>query len=191
MKTKITYLFLLYGTIAFSQSLENLKANTKKIYDANYTMDFDTVIELTYPKIYESGKPAFEEKLDSDYQNDEFRMRLEIENPVFQYSEIKKVDEKSICIITYKNPIRYFFESKLDAVTAQKKVASLKESVKAYEVNFEPKRNSINVKRNSKLVAIADDSTQNQWKFINLDDLAQREMAGKLLNENIKKELGL
>jgi hypothetical protein len=191
MKTKITFLFLLYGTIAISQSLENLKASTKKIHDANYNMDFGVLTELTYPKIYESGKTAFEEKLDTDYQNDIFRMRLEIENPVFQYSEIKKVNDKSICIITYKNPIRYFFEAKLDATTAQQKVASLKESFKAYEVNFEPKRNSINVKRNSKLIAIADDSTQNEWKFINLDDLAQREIARKLLNESIKKELGL
>lgn len=191
MRVKITLAILFYASMAFSQSLEKLKVSTKQIYDANYNMDFGIVTELTYPKIYESGKTTFEEKLDTDYQNDEFRMRLEIENPVFQYSEIKKVDDKSICIITYKNPIRYFFESKLDAATAQKKVASLKESARAYEVNFEPKRNSINVKRNSKLVAIADNSTQDQWKFINLDDLAQREMAVKLLNENIKKELGL
>lgn len=193
MKTKLfSLLLILFSLFSFSQSLENLKIQTRKIYDANYTMDFDTIADLTYPKIYEIlGKTAFTDKLDTDYQNDEFRMRLEIENPVFQYSEIKKIDGRSYCIITYKNPVRYFLESKPDAATANQKAAALKESAKAYEVVVEPKRNSINVRRNSKLIAIADETTNNQWKFINLDDLTQRETAEKLLNESIKKELGL
>ena len=193
MKTKIFgFLFLASGFVSFAQSLENLKLQAKKIYDANYTMDFDTVTELTYPKIYETlGKSAFIEKLDADYQNEEFRMRLQIVDPVFQYSEIKKIEGKSFCIITYKNPIRYFFEKKMDAATAQKKAADLKTSAQAYETIVEPKRNSINVKRNSKFIAFADESTQNQWKFINYDDLVQRERLDALLNENIKKELGL
>lgn len=193
MKTKIfRFLLLVSSCVSFAQSLESLKLQTKKIYDANYTMDFDAVTELTYPKIYEtSGRDAFMEKLDNDYQNEEFRMRLEIENPVFQYSEIKKIEGKSYCIITYKNPIRYFFEKKMDAATAQKKASDLKISTKAYETIVEPKRNSINVKRNSKLIALADQSTKNQWKFINCDDLMQREKLDALLNENIKKEFGL
>ena len=192
MKKIYLVLFLLCVCISFGQSLDNLKIQTKKICDANYTMDFDAVAELTYPKVYEAqGKAAFVEKIDIDYQNDEFRKRLQIESPVFQYSEIKKIDGKSICVITYKNPIRYFFEKPLDATTGPQKAAALKESTQAYETIYEPKRNSINVKRNSKLIVISDASTGNEWKFINTDDVSQREILNSVLNENIKKELGL
>lgn len=192
MKTKLFFLLFLYNMCAFSQSLESLKIATKKIYDANYTMDFDAVANLTYPKVYEAtGKMAFTEKLDADYQNDVFRKRLQIEIPVFQYSDMKTLAGKKYYIITYKNPIRYFFEQKMDASSAQKKAADLKQSAQAYEVVVEPKRNSINVKRNSKLIAISDETTNGEWTFINFDDLTQREFFDTFFEANVKKELGL
>ncbi len=193
MKTKFIFLFTLFSSFSFSQSLEKLKLETQKIYDANYTMDFDVIAKLTYPKIVESigNKDSFLEKLDLDYQNEEYRMRLELVTPVFQYSELKKIDGKTFCVITYINPIRYFFENKLNSDSASKKVNWLKENNNANEVVFEPKRNSINVKRVSKLIAIADETTGNEWKFFNFDDSSQRETFKTLFNENVKKELGL
>lgn len=192
MKTKIIFLLLLCSVTSFSQTIEKLKVATKKIYDANYNMDFDSIVNLTYPKIIESigGKDTMLEKLDSEYQNEEFRMRLELVNPIFQYSELKKIEGKTFCVITYKNPTRYFFESKLNSETTSKKVASLKESNKTNDVVFEPKRNSINVKRISKLIAVWDETTQNQWKFFNFDNSTQSELFGIIFNENTKKELG-
>ena len=184
--------FLLCSFFSFSQSLEKLKKETQKIYDANYTMDFDAVVTLSYPKIVEIiGKVAFLEKLDADYQNEEYRMRLELVTPVYQYSEVKKIEGKSFCVITYKNPIRYFFENKLNTDTAAKKVSWLKERNATQEVIFEPKRNSINVKRTSKFIAVSDENTGNEWKFFNFDDISQREIVDKIFNETTKKELGL
>ena len=193
MQPKIILLLLLCSITAFSQTIEKLKVATKKIYDANYTMDFDTIVNLSYPKIVETlgGKNAMLNKLDSDYQNDQFRMRLELVTPVFQYSEIKKIEGKTFCVITYRNPIRYFFENKLNSDSASKKVNWLKENNNASEVVFEPKRNSINVKRVSKFIAIVDETTNNEWKFFNFDDAEQREIFKTLFNENVKKELGL
>jgi hypothetical protein len=193
MKTKIIFLFILFSSFSFSQSLEKLKLETKKIYDANYTMDFDVIAQLTYPKIIESvgNKDSFLEKLDLDYQNEEYRMRLELVTPIFQYSELKRIEGKTFCVITYRNPIRYFFEKKLNSDSASKKVNWLKENNNTNEVFFEPKRNSINVKRVSKLIAIADETTNNEWKFFNFDDSSQREIFKTSFNENVKKELGL
>jgi len=193
MKTKFIFLFILFSSFSFSQSLEKLKLETKKIYDANYTMDFDGITDLTYPKIVESigNRDTFLEKLDLDYQNEEYRMRLELVTPIFQYSELKRIEGKTFCVITYRNPIRYFFEKKLNSDSASKKVNWLKENNNANEVVFEPKRNSINVKRVSKLIAIADETTGNEWKFFNFDDSSQRETFKTLFNENVKKELGL
>lgn len=191
MKTKTLFLFILFSLSSFSQSIEKLKAETKKIYDANYTMDFVVIAQLSYPKIIETiGKDAFLDQLDADYQNEEYRMRLELVTPVYNYSEIKKIEGKTFCVITYRNPIRYFFENKLTADTAAKKVTWLKERNTAQEVIFEPKRNSINVKRTSKFIAIADETTGNEWRFFNFDDMNQRRIFTEIFSESTKKELG-
>lgn len=191
MKTRLSLFLLLIGINCFSQS-QALKTATVALYNANYTMDFDAIAELTYPKIYEAqGKPAFVSKLDNDYLNNDFRMRIQMESSVSTYSDLKKIDGKTFCVVTYKNPARVFFEKKVDATEAIAKAAYLKERYRANEVLFEPKRNSFNVKRISKLVAILDENTNQQWRFINLDDPDQRAAFDTLFNADVKKELGL
>ncbi|HOZ75670.1 MAG TPA: hypothetical protein PLS51_08565 [Flavobacterium sp.] len=191
MKTRFFLCLFLLSLSCFSQNTA-LKTATVAIYNANYTMDFDAIAELTYPKIYEAqGKPAFVTKLDNDYLNDEFRMRIQMESSVFSYSDIKKIDGKTFCVVTYKNPARVFFEKKVAAAEATAKAATLKEHYRANEVLFEPKRNSFNVKRISKLVAILDETTKGQWRFINFDDPSQRTAFETLFGADVKKELGL
>ncbi|HMK07164.1 MAG TPA: hypothetical protein VK476_06520 [Flavobacterium sp.] len=192
MKTKLFALLFLTSLTGFSQSFEKLKSETKKIYDGNYTMDFEMVANLTYPKIYEEkGRTTFIDKLDTDYQNDEYRMRLELETVIFLYSEMKKAAGKNFYIITYKNPTRFFFENKLDAATAAVKASALKENTQSNDVTFEPKRNSFNVRRNSKFIAVSDESTNLEWKFFNMDDPFQRKAFETIFNTDVKKELGL
>ena len=193
MKTTLfSLLFVCTNAVAISQTLESLKPEALKFYEGQYYMDFNEVSTLTYPKIIEkSGKENFTKTLDLEYQNTDYRKRLQLVRPVFQYSPVKKIDGMSFCVVTYKNPTRYFFEQKLTPETAAQKTAELKQSFKATEVIFEPVRNSINVKYIAKLIAVADSSTENQWKFFNFDDPAQEEMFRNLFNENIKKALGL
>lgn len=192
MKSKLLLFLLCYSCFSLAQTQESLKPEALKFYEGHYYMDFKTIADMIYPKVLESTtKDAFIEKLDTDYQNNEFRKRLQLVHPVFQYSSVKTIDGKSFCVITYKNPTRYFFEQKLDAAAAEKKVAELKRNTKTQEVIFEPVRNSINVKRVSKLIAVADETTQNQWNFIDFDDIDQEAIFNKIFNENIKKALGL
>lgn len=191
MKKLLPLLFLVFGHLS-AQSLESLRVQTKKLYDANYTMDFPPLAELTYPKAVDmlGGKDKFIQKLDSDYQNEEFRMRLELVSPKFSYSEIRKIEGKTFCMVTFKNPIRYFYEKPYSDAEGKQKAALLRSSTMAYEVVVEPKRNSINVKRNSKYVAVIDDTTAGEWKFFNLDDVQQRDAFYSLFPET-KKQFGL
>ena len=183
---------LLATCFSFAQTIEQLKAETKKIYDANYTMDFDAITSLTYPKLVASfGKSKFIDKLDHDYQNDHYRMRLQLVTPVFQYGEMKKIGDATYCVISYKNPVRYFYEPKLDSNTSLIEANKLREKDQTKDVTFEAKRNSFNVRRISKLIAIADASTGNEWKFINMDDVEQRLQSKNSLDETVKKQLGL
>lgn len=191
-KQILLFVTLVLSLSGFSQNLEQLKVATKKIYDANYNMDFEAVLNLTYPKIVEqSGKIKFLDKLDTDYQNEKYRMRLQLVSPVFQYGPVQTIDGKVYCIVSYKNPVRYFFENKLDSNTSLIEANFLREKDQSRDVTFEPNRNSFNVRRISKLIAIADESTKNEWKFINLDDVDQRTYLKSILDDVIKKQLGL
>ena len=192
MKSKLILLFLFLSISTFSQSTESLKVATKKFYEANYLMDFETIVSLFYSKMAETiGKDVMFEKLEKYYENDEYRLREQLETLPFQYNAIKKIEGKSFCKITFRNPMRYFFETKLTAETASAKTIWLKQINKTKDVTFEPKRNSFNIRRQSTYIAIMDEITNNEWKFFNLDDANQLASFQTIFGESIKKELGL
>jgi len=192
MKNKLSILILFFSIVTFSQSTESLKIATKKYYEANYLMDFETIVSLSHPVMVKTiGKDLLLEKLDKYYENEEYRLREQLETLTFQYGTVKKIEGKSFCVITFRNPMRYFFETKLTTETAADKANWLKQINKSKEVTFEPKRNSFNVKRITTYLAVMDETTINEWKFFNLDDANQLASFHTIFGESIKKELGL
>ena len=193
MKIKLcAILFFVSISFGFSQSIENLMLATRQLYQANYTMDFDAIVLLSYPKIEASiGKDSMLEKLDLRHQNEEFRFRLQLEMVPFQFGPIRKIEEISFCVVTFRNPMRYFYENKLSPEKAVEKTTWLKEINNTKDVIFEPKRNSFNVKKMSTYIAIMDETTNSQWKFFYLDDPNQKQIFESIINESVKKELGL
>lgn len=192
MKNKFSILLLFFSVVTFSQSTESLKIATKKYYEANYLMDFETIVSLSHPLMVKTiGKDLLLEKLDKYYENEEYRLREQLESLPFQYGMVKKIEGKSFCVITFRNPMRYFFETKLTTETAADKANWLKQINKSKEVTFEPKRNSFNVKRTTTYLAVMDETTINEWKFFNLDDANQLASFQTIFGESIKKELGL
>ena len=193
MKIKLcAILFFVSISFGFSQSIENLMLATRQLYQANYTMDFDAIVLLSYPKIEASiGKDSMLEKLDLRHQNEEFRFRLQLEMVPFQFGPIRKIEDISFCVVTFRNPMRYFYENKLSPEKAFEKTTWLKEINNTKDVIFEPKRNSFNVKKMSTYIAIMDETTNSQWKFFNLDDPNQKQIFESIFNESVKKELGL
>ena len=193
MKIKLcAILFFVSISFGFSQSIENLMLATRQLYQANYTMDFDAIVLLSYPKIEASiGKDSMLEKLDLRHQNEEFRFRLQLEMVPFQFGPIRKIEEISFCVVTFRNPMRYFYENKLSPEKAVEKTTWLKEINNTKDVIFKPKRNSFNVKKMSTYIAIMDETTNSQWKFFNLDDPNQKQIFESIFNESVKKELGL
>lgn len=192
MKKTISIVLLLIAISGFSQSTENLKTSLTKLYEANYLMDFETIATYSYPKMVDIfGAEIILKKLENQYENEEYRLRLQLETVPFLFGPIKKLGEKSFCVITFRNPIRYTFETKLTAETALVKSEWLKEINNTKEVTFEPKRNSFNVRKKTTIVAVADETTTNQWKFFNLDDAFQNESFLSIFGESLKKELGL
>jgi hypothetical protein len=192
MKNKFSTLLLFFSIVAFSQSTESLKIATKKYYESNYLMDFETIASLSHPIMVQTiGKDLLLEKLEKYYENEEYRLREQLETLTFQYGTVKKIEGKSFCVITFRNPMRYFFETKLTTEAAADKANWLKQINKTKEVTFEPKRNSFNVRRTTTYIAVFDETTNKEWKFFNLDDANQLASFQTIFGESIKKELGL
>jgi hypothetical protein len=174
MKNKFSILLLFFSVVTFSQSTESLKIATKKYYEANYLMDFETIVSLSHPLMVQIiSKDLLMEKLDKYYENEEYRLREQLETLPFQYDSVKKIEGKSFCVITFRNPMRYFFETKLTTETAADKANWLKQINKSKEVTFEPKRNNFNVRRTTTYLAVMNETTIKEWKFFNLDDANQ------------------
>ncbi|MBD3582540.1 hypothetical protein HC229_08475 [Flavobacterium sp. D33] len=175
-KSLLTLFFLLFAS-SQAQEPEILK-RASELYDANYNMDFESIAGFTYPEAVEQlgGKQKFISKIDADYQNPEFRKRLQLTAPVFQVGPVKSIGSKKFCLISFRNPTRYFYEEKLSPGEMNEQVIKWKQVASTKEVFGEPNRNSINVKRISKFVAVSDASTNGQWKFFNFDDLQQLEI---------------
>lgn len=192
MKNLIPLFFLSLSISTFSQSTESLKVASKKFYEANYLMDFETIVSLLHPETVKIiGKDSMLEKIDKYFGNDDYRLREQLETLPFQYGVIKKIEGKSFCVITFRNPMRYFFETKLTTETAAEKAIWLKQISKTKDVTFEPKRNSFNVRRMTTYIAVMDETTNNEWRFFNLDDANQLTSFQAVFGESIKKALGL
>ena len=192
MKKLHTILFFFFSIVSFSQSTESLKIATNKFYEANYLMDFESIVSLSHPDMVKTiGKELMLEKLEKYYGNEEYHLREQLETLPFQYGVIKKIEGKSFCVISFRNPMRYFFETKLTAETAAEKTTWLKQINKTKEVTFEPKRNSFNVRKMTTYLAVIDETTNNEWKFFNLDDENQSTSFQSLFGESVKKALGL
>jgi hypothetical protein len=193
MKSKIlSLLFLITVHFSFSQNGMQLLTSSKKLYTANFEMDFETIVSLSYPKMVETlGKEVLIEKLDKTYQNEEFRFRYQLESVPIITHQTQKIGTQTFCLLTCRNPLRYFFEKKLSAEEVATQTTWLQEINQTKDVTFEPKRNSFSVRRTTTFLAIMDESTAGQWKFINLDDSFQAAIFQSLFDENTKKQLGL
>lgn len=189
MRKTFCLLLMLTAAIGFSQSLEQLKSDTKKMYDASYNMDFEVVMDYTYPKFFELvPREAMLKTMDEAFQNDTTKMRFVYPSVAFSYSEIKTIDGKKFCIIKYKNAQRITYEEKLKPEMSETILKALKGNKKFESVAFEKNRNSFLIIGDAILLAVSDPLTNGEWKFINYDDERVFEL---LFAKNYKTELGL
>lgn len=187
----IVYLAILLCSFSYAQNKQELEKNTQKMYDASYNMNFEDVLDLTYPKLFDIiPRDKMLEMLNKTFENETYTIRLVFVSPKFSFSEIKKIEDKTLDVITYTNAMRIKFEQKLTQEKADEIVKAYKETGAYTVINFEKDRNSFYIEGKSTLVGIADESTKQTWKFVNYDK-RRAEMMNKIISENILKELGL
>lgn len=187
---KIVCLFLLVFLNGHTQTLEQLKLETKKLYDAHYNMDFEGIAALYHPGYFEKmTKEEVIAKLDEQFQNDKTGIRFVFPTMNFTFGTIQEIEDKKYCVISFKNTYRVNFIDKLSDEEIKKNIASIQTNPKIKSVKYEVKRNSFFIEEHVIWVAVFHSSTMDKWKFIEQNSKFQS--FDELLPLSIQKQLGL
>lgn len=190
MKTKILFFaFFLFQTITiFAQDMASLKTEALKSYKASVNMNFDAIFETTYPKVFDIvSQDQMKAMFGQMMENEQFSIKLVEVEPNFSFGEIKKIEGKSFCMISYNNVMNMKFKEPMD--DAESMIDIFKSSMEADKVTYDKLTNTFRIEIRSTLIAVADDLTKNQWKFLNKDK--ENKMFSMLFDAKIVKALGL
>ncbi|MVO10914.1 hypothetical protein GOQ30_17215 [Flavobacterium sp. TP390] len=190
MKTKITLFIVLFfiSFSNFSQDMKSLKKEVFKTYTATTSMDYDAIFDTTYPKVFdiipkESMKEMFEQMMD----NEQFTIQLVEVEPNFSFGEIKTIGTQKFCLIDHDNVMMMKFKTPMEDAEAMTDI--FKKSMDAMNVTFDKEKNEFKIEMRSTLIAVSDELTGNQWKFLNKDK--ENQLFNMIFDEKIKTELGL
>lgn len=192
MRFKITFLMLFVSVVHSAQSVNDLKRDTKLLYEATYNMAFEDILNFTHPLVFKFVERAeMYGAMDSAFQNDNYSIRYVYTTPHFDFSDIKALDNGLYCVVSYENAIRMTYEKTINSEAAQEKIKeSIHKNFPNSIVTFEKDRNAFYIIKNDKLVAIADDFTEGKWKFISFDP-NYKELLDAVITEKIRTQLGL
>lgn len=190
MKKSILLIAFLISTTfsVVAQDMTTLKVEAKKAYEASANMNYDAIFETTYPKVFdiipkEQMKTMFEQMM----KNEQFTIQLVQVEPNLTFGEIKKIGTQQFCLVDHDNVMEMAFNKPVE--DAEMMIDLFKNSMEAKEVTYDKEKNAFKIKLRSTLIAVADDLTNKEWKFLNKDK--ENKLFTMIFDEKVKKELGL
>lgn len=188
LKSLIIVCFLAVSSI-MAQDMNVLKVEALKAYKAGASMNYDAIFETTYPKVFEIiPKEQMKQMMEQMMETEQFAIKMVETTPNFTFGEIKKIGKKSFCMIDHDNVMRMtFVEPMGDDVNMM--IDIFKTSMDATEVTFDEATNSFTIKLRATLIAVADEVTNNKWKFLNKDK--ENRLFAMIFDEETQKALGL
>lgn len=189
MNFKFTLLISLLSIIGFAQDLATLKSESLKMFDASLILDFEKMLDFTYPKVFDiAPKDQMLEMMTNTFENEQMSIKIEKIDPKFSFEEIQKIDKHVFCKFSHDNKMKLTFKNDISG-SEEMIIEMLKENTGATDVNYDVNTKSFNATLRVNVLAIADELTKNNWKFITLEK--EKAMLSMLFSEDIIKQLGL
>lgn len=191
-KIILSFVVLFISNNIISQDLKSLETETNKMYNATSRMNFEEILDFSYPKLFDIvSREQMKEVLEMTFSNEQFDISFLPITPNFDYAPIKKIDNKTLCLIKYDLGMSMHFNETLDDETIEIMTNALKSQGESYsDIKFDKEKNTFIIKGISTMIAISDDVTENKWKFITYDK-NKRQIAEMLLSDSILNKLGL
>lgn len=182
-------LFILAAFNGFSQDAASLKAGAQKVIDFTAKQDYNMLLDMTYPKIYDiAPRELMLESMKKTFEgNDGFRVKMVPSPPNFVFGEIKKIGNQSFAVINYDNAMQIIWDEALPAEEVDMYIGLFKENMKTDDVTYDAANKTMNIKSKAKMVAVADELTKKEWRYLTYND----QLFTMLFDEKIKTELGL
>ncbi|HCQ13632.1 hypothetical protein [Flavobacterium sp.] len=193
MKKQIIFLLacILFTTISFSQDLNALKAEIQKTYDATIALNYDKILDYTYPKLYKFiPRDKMKEALIATFNGtDEMKVKILAVDPNFNYGEIKTIDDQKICLVKHNLSMELTLKETLEEEDVEMMIDLLKSTMETEDITFDKEKTTFKINKIATMIAISDELTNNQWRFLNKDK--ENKLMAMLLNKKVVKELGL
>lgn len=188
LKSLIIVCFLAVSSI-MAQDMNVLKVEALKAYKAGASMNYDAIFETTYPKVFDIiPKEQMKQMMEQMMETEQFAIKMVETTPNFTFSEIKKVGTKNFCMVDHDNVMQMTFVEPMGE-DVNMMIDIFKTSMEATEVTFDEATNSFTIKLRATLIAVADEVTNNKWKFLNKDK--ENRLFAMIFDEETKKALGL
>jgi len=193
MKKQIIFLLacILFTTISFSQDLNALKADIQKTYDATIALNYDKILDYTYPKLYKFiPRDKMKEALIATFNGtDEMKVKILDVDPNFNYGEIKTIDDQKICLVKHNLSMELTLNETLEEEDVEMMIDLLKSTMETEDITFDKEKTTFKINKIATMIAISDELTNNHWRFLNKDK--ENKLMAMLLNKKVVKELGL
>jgi hypothetical protein len=188
-KTILLIAFLISTTFStVAQDMATLKIEAQKTYVSSANMNYDAIFDTTYPKVFDIiPKDQMKDMFEKMMVNEQFSIKLVQVEPNFKFGTIKKIGKQTFCLIDHDNVMEMTFNEVME--DAEMMTDIFKTSMGAEEVTYNKETNAFRIKIRATLIAIADDLTNNKWKFLNKDK--ENKLFSMIFDENIKEKLGL
>ncbi|NUY81089.1 hypothetical protein HUK80_09300 [Flavobacterium sp. MAH-1] len=192
MKLKFILPILLIALSGIAQTAETLNTRAQELFAATNKQDMAKVMDFTYNKVFEGtgiDRAQLAEAMKQAFDNE--IMSIQITNPLpvqYKADPIKTIEGKKFSVIRYRNSMKVNLKQQFEKPMVDGMIDGMKKASNYESVVYDEKTNSISIAGDAVMIAVADESTKNQWQFVNYDN---KEMFNLVFNENIKKELGL
>lgn len=191
MKTKliINFIVAFISIQMHAQTIEPLKEEIEKIYQATIVLDYDAILEATYPKVFDLvSKEQMKEVLKSTFNGNEgIKVKLLPTEPEFSFGEIFKIENHFFCLVNHNLSMQLVMDEKIEDIEMM--ISIFKSTLETDKVTFDQSTNTFTIHKRSTMIGIYDEFTNKTWKFLNKDK--NNLLANKLLSEKVIKTLGL
>lgn len=192
MKKNLLMLAAFISLYVVGQKKEDIAPDVSKMIQANSQLDFETVMDYTYPVLFDfAPKEMLVEMMKESYDNPMMTITFKIENDIkLDISDVKLIRDGHYALVKFPSRMIMTFKNPLPEENINMMIEGMKSNLKAEKIEFIKEENALHVDLISETIAIFDKHTENTWKFMNYQK-EQKEQLFEIIHPEVFESLGL
>jgi uncharacterized protein (TIGR02145 family) len=164
-RLRIACLFLA-GAIS-AESPDTLKQDYAKMLEATDKLDFEAIIDATYPKLVEmAGREAMLAEMRKAFTDPTLKLSFQKTDPKIEFGAVIEHQGRRFCVVRRQTILRLAFKNKLNEQQAESIRTNIARTAPQRTVRFDANDNSFYSTGPDTTIAIADSLTKKQWRFM-------------------------